>query len=198
MHHQTLLDIEANAAYLQNNFSKTITGISLNKLEISYQNRENDTPIIQELKEIINFSVPKIGEQIKEGKQIYDFLETQIQISPVGIVPLNFKEGYFLLEQSNQKVLHVFQYKMSLLKKGINKWYRLNSSYITCFNQSIQNSIESIKKQIITQNQDLPNPATFVVTSKLQIPFTATYLPLAKRMLEEHISKEETQNNYIN
>ena len=40
--------------------------------------------------------------------------------------------------------------------------------------------------------------ATFVVTSNLQIPFKETYLPLAKLMLEKHLSHQESQNNYIN
>ena len=198
MHHQILLEIENNTDNLFNNFPRKSTGINLKKLQLEYKTEISESFIIKELKQIVQFSIPQIASHLEEGKQIYEFLENQINIDPVGIVPLNFNEGYFLVEQSKQKEYHVFQYKMSFLKKRKTNWHSLDSKYLMCFNQSIKNSIESIKHQIIDQYKQLPNPATFVVTGSLQIPFKETYLPLAKLMLEKHLSHQENQNNYIN
>ena len=198
MHHQMLRELEYNTDNLFNSFPRKSTGINFKKLELEYETETPESLPIKELKQIVQFSIPQIASRIEEGKQIYEFLEKQISIDTVGIVPLKLNEGYFLLEQTNQNKYHVFQYKMSFLKKRKTNWYSLDSKYLMCFNQNVQNSIESIKSQIIDQYKHLPNPATFVVTSSLQIPFKETYLPLAKLLLEKHLSHQEKQNNYIN
>jgi hypothetical protein len=36
---------------------------------------------------------------------------------------------------------------------------------------------------------DLPNPSTYLITSKLKFPFAQTLMPVAKRLLVKHIKK---------
>ena len=42
---------------------------------------------------------------------------------------------------------------------------------------------ESLKMSLVTQREDLPNPATYMVDTDLDFPFEETIMPIAKRAL---------------
>ena len=69
--------------------------IQMEKLQMLYEQMIEDDELMQELEEIINFSAGKIKSTITNGTEIYEFVETQLNIFPVGIVPLENTEGYF-------------------------------------------------------------------------------------------------------
>src|SRR6266436_2543686 len=55
--------------------------------------RENKK-LMQELEEIINYAAVTIKKTLQTGVSIYEFVEDKISICPVGIIPLDIKEGY--------------------------------------------------------------------------------------------------------
>jgi hypothetical protein len=55
--------------------------------------------------------------------------------------------------------------------------------YINAFENTLRNTYENIKRDLIDFNRQLPNPATYVIESELTLPIDDTLLPLAKRSL---------------
>jgi hypothetical protein len=51
------------------------------------------------------------------------------------------------------------------------------------------NTYEQMKLMLIRQYSDLPNPAAFLVLSRMKFPFQQTLVPVAKRLLVKHLSK---------
>jgi hypothetical protein len=52
---------------------------------------------------------------------------------------------------------------------------------------SIANSPEQIKRDLLRNNKDLPNPATYSISSKVEMPYLETLLPVAKKMLVDRL-----------
>jgi len=48
---------------------------------------------------------------------------------------------------------------------------------------------EKIKLDLIRRYRDLPNPAAFLLLSKMKFPFSETLMPVAKRLFVKHISQ---------
>lgn len=61
-----------------------------------------------ELESIINFSIPQFEQHLAEGKKIYDFIESKLNIYPIGIVPLHTDAGYLLLKNGDKNETVVF------------------------------------------------------------------------------------------
>src|SRR5690606_22702955 len=98
-HYNNLVAFRENKKYLQEQFPKKLTVIQLEKLQMLYEQMIEDDEMMQELEEIINYSAGKIKHTISQGTEIYEFVENQLNIFPIGITPLEVKEGYFFLAQ---------------------------------------------------------------------------------------------------
>jgi hypothetical protein len=48
---------------------------------------------------------------------------------------------------------------------------------------------ERLKLDLIKKFSDLPNPATYLILSKMKFPFSETLMPVAKRLFVKHISQ---------
>jgi hypothetical protein len=67
----------------------------MEKLQVLYEQMIQDDELMQELEDIINYSASTIKSTINNGVEIYEIVEDKIIINPIGIIPLDTKEGYF-------------------------------------------------------------------------------------------------------
>src|SRR6186997_3538544 len=94
-HYNNLVAFRENKKYLEEHFPKKLSGIQLEKLQVLYEQMIEDDELMNELEDIIHYSAGKMKSIIKNGTEIYEFVEEKINISPVGIIPLDTHEGYF-------------------------------------------------------------------------------------------------------
>src|SRR5882672_4056047 len=116
-HYNNLVAFRDNKKFLQEHFPKKLTGIQMEKLQLLYQQMIEDTELMQELEDIINYSAVTIKQTLQTGVAIYEFVEEKINIAPVGIIPLDIKEGYFFLSSGNTKYTRVYHYRLSIFEK---------------------------------------------------------------------------------
>src|SRR5215470_10544112 len=107
-HYNNIVAFRENKKFLQEHFPKKLTGIQMEKLQILYEQMIEDTEMMQELEEIINYS----AITIKKGVSIYEFVENKINIAPVGLIPLDIKEGFFFLSSGNTRSTRVYHYRL--------------------------------------------------------------------------------------
>src|SRR5688572_25397765 len=88
-HYNNIVAFRENKKYLQEHFPKKLTGLQLEKLQLLYEQMIGDDDLMRELEEIIHFSAGKIKSTIYNGTEIYEFVEENIDIAPVGILPLD-------------------------------------------------------------------------------------------------------------
>ena len=189
-HYKNVVAIRDNKKSLYESFPDKLTGADLNGFKMIYQKILNDDQLMQEIENIIDFSIPQFEKYISEGKAIYDFIESRMSIAPVGIIPLHADEGYLLLKYSPGGDTLVYEYQITIFENPVEKYRGISTQFLCSYTQSIHNTFENIKLDLIRYHRKLPNPATYVIESELQVPLHETFLPLAKRTLVKYVASQ--------
>lgn len=180
-HYKNLKQIKDNANNIKKSFNKDLSGIDWEKMELIRKQEDISDDLFKELELIIDFSMPLFAEKINTGKEIYDTVEHNLSISTVGITPLRKEEGYLIIHTDHQTEAYVYQYGFSVLESVQEKLRQLYTEYVSTYTYTIVNTFEKIKQDLISTRKDLPNPAVYVIKNNVEIPFTETLLPVAKR-----------------
>jgi hypothetical protein len=187
-HYRNLQSLRENKKLLYENFPKKITRADFEKLNLVYEEIINDDKIMQEIEDIISYSMPLLLEHVAEGKDLYDNIEDKMSISPVGLTPLDQQAGYVFLYIQDQPETHIFEYQVTIFERADEKYKGVHMTFKENATRSLVNTFEAIKLDLIRRYRNLPNPATFLVDSRYRLPVEETLLPIAKRMLIRHIS----------
>lgn len=187
-HYNNIIKLRDNKKVLQEQFPKKLTGIQLEKLQLLYEQVIADDELMEELESIIHFAEKAIKMSISNGTEIYEMVEKSIQIEPVGLIPLDNKEGYFLLCTSDSRATFIYQYRLSFFEKHDEQYRSIRTSFVSQTHRSIANSFENMKVNLIKENRELPNPAVYTINAALSYPVDETLLPIAKRCLVRYIS----------
>lgn len=187
-HYNNIVAFRENKKYLQEHFPKKLTGIQIEKLQVLYEQMIADNDLMQQLEEIINYSAGEMKTTISNGTEIDEFVEENITITPIGIIPLDVHEGYFFLSAGNTKSTHVYQYRLSFFEKHDEKFRSMKTNYVELMQRSMINTYESLKSSLLRNRNDLPNPAVYSIETELNFPVEETLLPIAKRSLVKYIT----------
>jgi len=125
---------------------------------------------------------------IQDGTEIYEFVEDKLVIFPVGLLPLETKEGYFFLRDGQVKQTKVYQYRLSFFEKHDEKYRSIKTEFIAHWERNLVNTYEQIKSELIRYRRQLPNPAVYGIESELNFPVEETLLPIAKRCLVKYLA----------
>ena len=191
-HYNNLISFKENKKYLQEQFPKKLTVIQLEKLQLLYQSLIEDDTLMQELEDIINYASPTMKKIINRGSELYEFVETKLKIDPVGIIPLDHNQGYFLLCEGSCRNTWVYQYRLSIFEKHDEKYRSIKTEFVDVWQRNLVNSYHNIKSQLIRNRSELPNPAVYAVETDLSLPLEETLLPIAKRSLVRYITVTNT------
>lgn len=188
-HYNNLVAFRENKKYLQEHFPKRLSGLQIEQLQVLYEQMIEDNDMMQELEAIIHYSAGEMKTTISNGAEIYEFVEGQLSISPVGLVPLDVHEGYFFLSAGNTRATRVYQYRLSIFEKHDERFRSIKTSYVDQLQRSLFNTYENIKYSLIRLRNALPNPAVYSIETTLTFPVEETLLPVAKRSLVKFISQ---------
>lgn len=187
-HYNNIVAFRENKKYLQEHFPKKLTGIQMERLQLIYEQMIQDDELMQELEEIIHFSASKMKRTIYNGTEIYEFVEENIDIAPVGLIPLDTQEGYFFLSSGNSKHTRIYHYRLSIFEKHDEKYRSIKTAFIDNRQRSIATTYEHFKAELIRVRRELPNPAVYSIETELTFPVDETLLPIAKRTLVKFIT----------
>jgi hypothetical protein len=187
-HYNNLLDFKRNKTVLQQAFPQQMTKADIEAVKLTYQKIIQDDSSMLEIENIISYSLQKMDPAIQIGKEIYDFVESRLNIDPVGLVPLMPYSGYFSLRNGKERTNWIYEYQITLFENKDDKFRGINIQFVDTYEQSIANTPESIKLDLISKRKHLPNPAVYYVASDISFPLEQTLLPVAKRSLVKYIS----------
>ncbi|MCR8557476.1 hypothetical protein KXD93_07480 [Mucilaginibacter sp. BJC16-A38] len=187
-HFNNLLYFKKNKSMMQQSFPQRLTKADIDAVKLTYQKIVDDDSTMQQIEQIITFALQKMDPAIQTGREIYDFVESRLNIDPVGIVPLLPYHGYFSLKNGSERTNFIYEYQITLFENKDDKYRGINISFIDTWEQSIINTPEALKLDLIRRNKYLPNPAVYYVQSDITFPLEQTLLPVAKRSLVKYIS----------
>ena len=188
-HYNNMVAFRENKKYLQEHFPKKLTGIQIEKLQVLYEQMIEDSELMQELEDIINYSANEMKTTISSGTEIYELVEENLTITPIGLLPLDVQEGYFFLSAGKTKATRVYQYRLSIFEKHNENFRSIKTSLVDTRQRSIVYTYESLKTDLIKYRKELPNPAVYSIETTLTFPVEETLLPIAKRSLVKFISQ---------
>ena len=186
-HYNNLLDFKQNKAVLQQAFPQRLTKADIEAVKLTYKKIVADDSTMQEIERIISYAIAEMNPAIQTGNEIYDFVERQLNIDPVGLIPLTPYHGYFSLRNGGERTNWVYEYQISIFESKDDKYRGINIQFVDTFEQSITNTPEAIKLNLINQRRHLPNPAVYYVQSDMSFPLEQTLLPVAKKSLVKYI-----------
>jgi hypothetical protein len=155
----------------------------------------DEDAIIKELEAIISFAIPEFKSSLDDGAQIYEFVESNCEISPVGLTSLYANEGYVFISQPPDKETNVYRYQLTCFEQslpsgqaGSEPMRGLHMQFVRTTERSLANTYEHIKLQLIREYTLLPNPSVYLIHSKMRFPYVQTLVPVAKRLLIKKIA----------
>ncbi|HEY5327079.1 MAG TPA: hypothetical protein VIJ27_08765 [Mucilaginibacter sp.] len=188
-HYNNLLYFKKNKSMLQHAFPLRLTEADIDAVKLTYQKIVDDDTSMKEIEQIITYALQKMDPAIQTGKEIYDFVESRLNIDPVGIIPLMPYHGYFSLRNGKEKTHGIYEYQITIFENKDDKYRGININFLDTYEESITKTPEAVKLDLIRRNKYLPNPAVYYVQSDITFPLEQTLLPVAKRSLVKYISK---------
>lgn len=186
--HRTLKDVTNRLSDLRNRFPKRISRIDWVNQTIEHEVVFVDGTDLSAVEHLINWALPQIESVIQEGAAIHEFVEQELSVEHVGIVPNYRDEGYFFVPDNQEGKLNLFRFEVSIFKSSEDQYRSLKTSFLKSLHQGkAALSPNSIKLELIKQEKELPNPATFSFDTQLDFSFSQTIFPVAKRKLMQTI-----------
>ncbi len=187
-HFNNIQYFKKNKTMLQQTFPQRLTNAGIEAVKLTYQKIVEDDDTMIQIEQIITYALQKMDPAIQTGKEIYDFVESCLNIDPVGIVPLLPYQGYFSLRNGRERTNMVYEYQITIFENKDDKYRGININFIDTYQESISNTPEALKLNLMKQNKQFPNPAVYYVQSDITFPLEQTLLPVAKRSLVKYIS----------
>jgi hypothetical protein len=186
-HYRNLLSVKENQKLMYENFPREISKADFDQLQISYRQIVGDDSIMAEIEAIVTYALPRLKDILTEGRDIYEHIEENLEISPVGISPLYPDEGYLFLQGQREKETRIYQYQITLFENADEKYRGVHTTYLESVHKGLGTTYENIKIDLTRRFKQLPNPATYMIASKVYCPLNETLLPIAKRVLVKYI-----------
>ena len=187
-HYNNLMRFKENKSALQRAFPERLTIADIEAVKLTYEKMVKDDSLMLEIENILSFSIRKMDPALKEGREIYEFVESRLRIEPIGVIPLYPYHGYLLLLNGDERQTNVYEYQVTIFENHEEKYRGINTSFVTSFERNFIYTPEAIRKELIHARREIPNPAVYHVETDITFPLEQTLLPLAKRSLVKHIS----------
>lgn len=182
-HYSKLKNFSENKEQLKSAFPKMLQSPDFLKMKLNYRPLHDDDEVMKQLEEIVQYALPQMKKAIEDGRSIYDFLENEMQIEPIGISPLYQKEGYCFLSLEKSPDIFIYRYKINWFQDNVETFKGVMMQFMRSVKKSLFQTLENLKMELVKANKELPNPATFRIHSMQTIPVDESFLPISKRLL---------------
>ena len=192
-HYRQLIAFRDRKQSIAENFPQRLQQVDFESFKIKYEKMVEDDAVMAEIENIINYSIPQFEHYLAEGKKIYDFIEENLHIYPIGVMPLYPEQGYMFLKDAADASTRVYEYQITIFEHPDTRYRGIHTQYVRSYGKSFVNTFEAIKTDLIRANAKLPNPAAYAVETEMVLPIEETLLPIAKRMLVKRVAESLKQ-----
>lgn len=167
--------------------NKRIIGFDWDKKQFLMSNDYHENKKLNEMHEIINFSLPKFEKLLLDATALNDQIQTGLHLESFGIVPLYLKEGYIFVHIEKNNECSVFRYNAFHLEQLYKNVYTVGLKPIKNYKLSPGKTFYHIKRKLIKRYNELPNPATFILHSIENYPVDHALAPIAGQLLAKKL-----------
>lgn len=185
---KAIQDYKTKNQTLENTLKTPLIDIDLKEMKFIYENIET-TKQLDAFKDIIEYKASVLEQAQKDGHKMNDFISNQIDFSPFGIMPYHNDYGYLFLSNISTEEVDIFSFQNTFYATATDDFKYISTKHIDNVRLGIMNSYNNIKLNLLKKRKYFANPAAYVFESNMYIPVQATFLPIAKLMLAQHINK---------
>lgn len=182
-HYRELVKLRDDRIAFLNQLPKRLSGIDLQKLELDFEPVNNGEDLLRELEEIVHYSIEQMEEVLKQGRELFERVEQKLYFEEIGVQPIANNFGFMLMETRQSPETRVYEYQVSVLEMGNDRLRGVSTKFVSTFTRSLVYTPERIRTELLKSYAFFNPPATYLVESKIDIPFEETFLPVAKRLL---------------
>jgi len=168
---------------LQKNLRREVTRIDLDRLKLIRESIPEDTGVISELGEIVEFAIVHLLHHYRDGLQNLDELRTQVQISPLGIFS-GVQDSGFLFFRKNTST-RIYSYHLRIIRRSVaDEAYKdVQTTFIDEISTGMFTNFNDLKWDLIRSTRKPEITRAYLVETNSAFPQYETLLPLAKRYL---------------
>jgi hypothetical protein len=171
-----LVQLKDNQLSLADKFPKILKGLDAQEMKMVFSTDITEENWVEEIANIITMAIPHLQGTIQQGREIFEEVEKNIHMEPVGIEPLKNDEGYFILNANGFNETLVYSYKV------------IQTRYAAAFVKNLSVTNNYIKLEMIKQYPELPIPSVYAFDANYPVPVDSTYLPIIKRMITKFVN----------
>ena len=189
-HYRNLCTVRDNKEAMDRQFPRVAVGVDIKNMKIVYQKMERSIGCMQEIEDIVKFSIPKVRETLAMGKQLQDHIENELNVFPVGSPPEHLEKGYIFIHLYYSNKIAIYQYETNT---GPDERMHLRTRPLgwECCNE--RTTLEGIKKKMAQKGNK--NPYTLAATCDGKYPIAETLLPIVEKIALKRItSKTKTES----
>ena len=142
------------------------------------------------INEVIGFALPELQSHWARGEALRRRLAERIHFSPVGLMPLDARDGYLFLRQGSEMRVYVYGTTLYPDTADERHYRRMHTRYVTTCSVGLLSPYERVKAELVRYRPELPNPAVFCFESEVDLPRIETFMPLAKQLVYHYIQHE--------
>ena len=187
-HYNNLKNLQKDKMDLSIQFPKQLNLEELWESKLTYERIVKDDNISKELEEIMIYALDKIQDTMDIGKEIYEAVEENMKVIPIGLRSLYQNEGFMLIDTNDNADVKIYKYQISVFEGPSDKYRAIHTTYLGEVKKSISTTYEQVRLNLIRTNKNLVNPATYLINSRNTYPLEETMLPVAKRLLVRHVN----------
>lgn len=187
MHYKNASQLKEGKQKLWKSFPKQLSKVDLKNFKLFFETTVEEDGQIKTLEDIIDFTMNQLQPQISIGKDIFDQVEKQLIIEPVGVKALEENEGLLLIDPQYDAFYHIYQYRITLFDAGEEKLRGLQTVLMDRVKKSIGTTIEQLKIEILKNIKLVSNYSTFRIVAVDPYPFEETLLPIVKRSFSSYL-----------
>jgi len=182
-----LESIRANAQHLKANFKAEATHINWEKMKLERKKPKARAPVAQSF-DLLDFALPRLKKMKQEAHTSWESFTQTLRLEPVGIQPLYRREGYLLLPTEVASSVDAYRFRVESLQRYRETWRNVQLWFVARLTKKMFESYLALKKQLVQQFTDLPQPLTFWAEVAQPLPLKPTLLPLLQQRLVREVA----------
>ena len=143
-HFRNLIKVREQKKLMYESFPESLSKADFQKLQLTYDKIVNDDEVMGQIEKIISFAIPKMKGMLEEGKELYEFVEEQIDLEPVGVSPIYSDEGYLFINQDASSEIAIYRYQMTFFQHAEENYRSMATEFLMNEVRNISKTYENI------------------------------------------------------
>jgi hypothetical protein len=193
MHYKNAAQLKEGKQKLLKSFPKRLKEIDLKNFKMFFETKVEEDAQLKELENIVDFTMSKLEDHITIGKNIFDEVEQNIIIEPVGVKALEEIEGLLLIDPQHDPFWHIYQYRITFFQAAEERIRGLQTIFIDKIKKSIGTTLEQLKIEVLRKIKLVSNYSAFRVVALQPYPYEETLLPIVKRSFSSYLDRNQSE-----